>query len=121
MEGSNGHGDLILRNGTALTGDGLVARPFGSLVVRSGVITDITDEILAPDGAAEVDARGSFVSPGLIDAHVHFDLAAHPAPYLHWQRSLFIRSLTCFHNGLRALRAGITSVRDVELGRQAGP
>jgi imidazolonepropionase-like amidohydrolase len=113
LEGSNGHGDLILRNGTALTGDGLVARPFGSLVIRGGVITDITDEILAPAGAAEVDARGSFVSPGLIDAHVHFDLAAHPAPYLHWQRSLFIRSLTCFHNGLRALRAGITSVRDV--------
>jgi imidazolonepropionase-like amidohydrolase len=113
LEGISGRGDLILRNGTALTGDGLVARPFESLVIRGGVITGITDEILAPDGTAEVDARGSFVSPGLIDAHVHFDLAAHPAPYLHWQRSLFIRSLTCFHNGLRALRAGITSVRDL--------
>jgi imidazolonepropionase-like amidohydrolase len=113
LEGSNGRGSLILRNGTALSGDGLVAQPFGSLVIRDGVITAITDENVPADGTPEADARAGFVSPGLIDAHVHFDLAAHPAPYLHWDRSPFIRSLTCFHNGLRALRAGITSVRDL--------
>ncbi|WP_404501474.1 amidohydrolase family protein [Arthrobacter sp. GAS37] len=51
--------------------------------------------------------------PGLIDSHVHFDLAAHPAPFSHWDRMPFVRSMTCLHNGLLALRAGITSVRDL--------
>jgi imidazolonepropionase-like amidohydrolase len=113
LEGSSGHGNLVLRNGVALIGNGLEAQSFGSLAVRDGVITHITDEVMAANGMTEVDVRGGFVSPGLIDSHVHFDLAAHPVPYLHWDRSLFIRSRTCFHNGLRALRAGITSIRDL--------
>jgi imidazolonepropionase-like amidohydrolase len=111
LDGSSG--DLTLRNGTALVGDDLGTRSFGSLVIRGGVITAITGEAVPPDGAPEVDLHGAFVLPGLIDAHVHFDLAAHAVPYLHWGRPAFVRSMTCFHNGLRALRAGITSVRDV--------
>lgn len=116
MTDSSGRGDLVLRNGIALTGDSLAPRPFQSLVIRGGVITQITGDMVAADGAAEIDAAGGFVTPGLIDAHVHFGLAAHPAPYRHWDRPAFIRSMTCFHNGLRALRAGITTVRDLGSG-----
>lgn len=114
MDGSSR--DLTLRNGTAFAGGDLEPVSFGSLVIRGGVITLITDEAVPPDGAPEADLRGAFVLPGLIDAHVHFDLAAHPVPYLHWGRPALVRSMTCFHNGLRALRAGITSVRDVGAG-----
>jgi imidazolonepropionase-like amidohydrolase len=105
--------DLILRNGIALVGSELREEPFGSLVVRAGVIAAVTPEQVTADGTPELDLHGAFVLPGLIDCHVHFDLAAHPAPFLHWDRAPFVRSLTCFHNGLLALRAGITSVRDL--------
>jgi imidazolonepropionase-like amidohydrolase len=105
--------DLIVRNGTALVGEQLEAVPFAALIVRDGVIVEITTDDVAADGSPEVDAKGGFILPGLIDCHVHFDLAAHPAPYAHWDRAPFIRSITCFHNGLLALRAGITSVRDL--------
>ncbi|HEY0690250.1 MAG TPA: amidohydrolase family protein [Kribbella sp.] len=105
--------DLILRNGIALMGSELEEESFGSLVVRAGVITEVTSEQVAADGTPELDLQGAFVLPGLIDCHVHFDLAAHPAPFLHWDRAPFVRSTTCFHNGLLALRAGITSVRDL--------
>ncbi|HZX03873.1 amidohydrolase family protein [Kribbella sp.] len=106
-------GDLILRNGTALLGDELRDEAFGSLVVRDGVITEVTSGHVPADGATELQLNGAFVLPGLIDCHVHFDLAAHPAPFRHWDRTPFVRSMTCFHNGLLALRAGITSVRDL--------
>jgi imidazolonepropionase-like amidohydrolase len=105
--------DLILRNGIALMGSELREEPFGSLVVRAGVIAAVTPEQVAADGTPELEMNGAFLLPGLIDCHVHFDLAAHPAPFLHWDRAPFVRSLTCFHNGLLALRAGITSVRDL--------
>ncbi|MCU1596775.1 MAG: amidohydrolase [Glaciihabitans sp.] len=105
--------DLIVRNGIALVGEQLEAVPFAALIVRDGVIVEITTDDVAADGTPEVDAKGGFILPGLIDCHVHFDLAAHPAPYAHWDRAPFIRSITCFHNGLLALRAGITSVRDL--------
>jgi imidazolonepropionase-like amidohydrolase len=105
--------DLILRNGIALLGDELREQAFGSLVIRAGVITEVTSEQVTADGSPELELNGAFVLPGLIDCHVHFDLAAHPAPFLHWDRASFVRSMTCFHNGLLALRAGITSVRDL--------
>jgi imidazolonepropionase-like amidohydrolase len=111
--GDDPHDDLIVRNGTALVGDQLEAVAFASLIVRGGVIVEISSESVAADGTPEIDANGGFILPGLIDCHVHFDLAAHPAPYAHWDRAPFIRSITCFHNGLLALRAGITSVRDL--------
>src|SRR5438445_11110044 len=96
--------DLILRNGIALMGSELREEPFGSLVVREGVIAAVTPEQVAADGTPELELNGAFLLPGLIDCHVHFDLAAHPAPFLHWDRAPFVRSLTCFHNGLLALR-----------------
>jgi imidazolonepropionase-like amidohydrolase len=111
--GAPTQGDLIVRNGTALVGEKLEAVAFAALVVRNGVIVEITTDDVAADGTPEVDAKGGYIVPGLIDCHVHFDLAAHPAPYAHWDRAPFIRSITCFHNGLLALRAGITSVRDL--------
>jgi imidazolonepropionase-like amidohydrolase len=105
--------DLILRNGNALMGEDLSAEPFGSLVVRQGVITEVTAGQVPADGTPELELNGAYLLPGLIDCHVHLDLAAHAAPFRHWDRAPFVRSMTCFHNGLLALRAGITSLRDL--------
>ena len=59
--------DLILRNGTVITPDGLQQTDIG---VAGGKIVS-----LAATGAAseEIDATGLHVFPGVIDSHVHFN------------------------------------------------
>lgn len=108
--GSTTSPDVVLGNGVALVGPDLVERPFRTLTLSADTIGAFD----ADDGATDpLDLDGAYVAPGLVDCHVHFDLAAHPMPYTHWHRSGFVRSVTCLHNGLLALRAGITSVRDL--------
>ncbi|HEX3591519.1 MAG TPA: amidohydrolase family protein, partial [Pseudonocardiaceae bacterium] len=99
----------VVCNGVALTGPELVEHPFRTLTLAGDTIGEFDDA----DADEGVDLGGAYLVPGLVDCHVHFDLAAHPMPYTHWERSGFVRSVTCLHNGLLALRAGITSVRDL--------
>jgi imidazolonepropionase-like amidohydrolase len=98
----------VLKNGVALVGPELVEYPFRTLELRGDSIGEFDVE-----AGEAVDLDGAYVIPGLVDCHVHFDLAAHPLAYVHWDRSGFVRSITCLHNGLLALRAGITAVRDL--------
>jgi len=60
--------DLIVRDGYVHTRDGIV-----DIGLRDGLIADIGDV----SGGAEqtVEADGELVSPGLVDAHVHYDMA----------------------------------------------
>lgn len=101
--------ERVLCNGVALVGAELVERPFRTLTLNGDTIGEF--DTADPDGG--VDLGGAYLMPGLADCHVHFDLAAHALPYTHWHRSGFVRSITCLHNGLLALRAGITSIRDL--------
>lgn len=100
----------VLRDGVALVGPELVERPFRTLALDGDAIGEFDAH---EDAADAVDLGGAYVLPGLVDCHVHFDLAAHPLAYVHWDRSGFVRSVTCLHNGLLALRSGITSARDL--------
>jgi len=59
---------MIVRGGTLVTPEGVVA---ADLAVEDGVIAAIGPEL--PGEAAEIDARGLTVFPGLIDVHVHFN------------------------------------------------
>ena len=54
-------------NGRILLPDGEVAGR--ALAFHAGKIVGIVDE--APAGAAAIDARGGYVSPGLVDVHCH--------------------------------------------------
>lgn len=48
------------------------SEPFtGTVVVEDGRIAALGADVAAPDGAEVVDARGRWLLPGLIDAHVH--------------------------------------------------
>lgn len=105
---------VLLINGTALTGTSLKETPFEALVLNGDTIEEIATEPRGGRWDTVVDVGGGYVVPGLIDAHVHLDLAAQPS-YARWgdPRAGFIRSLSCLHNGLLALSRGITSVRDL--------
>lgn len=61
--------DLIVRNGKIVTPEGIRR---GELGVVHGRIARVAGAI-AEAGASEIDAKGSYVFPGIIDAHVHFN------------------------------------------------
>ncbi|HVY62711.1 MAG TPA: amidohydrolase, partial [Planctomycetota bacterium] len=59
---------IVIRGGTLLTAShGTVE---GDLLIEDGKIAAI-GKVTAPPGAREIDARGRFVMPGIIDAHSH--------------------------------------------------
>ncbi len=112
---------LALVGGTLVDGTGAAPVPRATVVVRDGKIECAGKDCKARPGAIVMDVSGAWITPGLIDAHVHFgqtgwadgrpdafdvrdrypyekvvaDLAAHP--------ERFLRSQLC---------SGITSVFD---------
>jgi allantoinase len=63
------HYDLLIRNGTLVTPDGVVR---SDLIVVEGRIVALGPE-LAGAATEEIDAGGLHIFPGVIDAHVHFN------------------------------------------------
>jgi len=61
--------DLLIRNGTAVTPDGLIP---ADVAVTDGVVAAIEPELDGGAGA-EIDAGGLHLFPALVDAHVHFN------------------------------------------------
>jgi imidazolonepropionase-like amidohydrolase len=56
---------------TLVDGTGAVAVPSATIVLRGGKI-DCAGRCEVPGGVSVVDGRGLWVTPGLVDAHVHF-------------------------------------------------
>lgn len=81
--------DTIIRGGTLVTPDGLLEL---DIAIEDGKISAIDPDL---EGAApeEVDARGLYILPGAIDAHVHFNEPGRTT----WEG---------FATGTRALAAG---------------
>jgi cytosine/adenosine deaminase-related metal-dependent hydrolase len=61
--------ETVVRNAYRPDRDAVV-----DIAIDDGVITAVGPAI-ADDGGTELDAEGNLVSPGLIDAHVHLDMA----------------------------------------------
>ncbi len=62
--------DLLVRGGTVITitnGD----LPNTDVLIRDGKITEIGENLTAPDGVRIIDAQGRFVMPGILDDHSH--------------------------------------------------
>lgn len=103
-------GDVALINARVFDGTGAPVREDATVVIRDGFIADIP----APGDAAIVDIEGRFLMPGLIDVHTH--LAEQPEienvegmePLLPGTRGHLVAAAA-----QRALRMGITTVRDV--------
>lgn len=94
---------LVIEGGSVFDPVRGVMRPVGGIVVENGRITSVAgeNEQVAPrPDASRIDARGKFLIPGLIDAHVHL---VHVLDFAHVTGD---EVLPLF------LAAGVTSVRD---------
>jgi len=91
----------------------LTARP--SVVVADGVIAAVHGPAgPVPPGAHVMDLPGLTLLPGLVDAHLHlcFDATGDPAGHLAGTGNDLLREHMAEAAG-RALRAGVTTVRDL--------
>jgi len=69
---------VLVQNATVLTGTGQRLEDADVLMVN-GLIEAIGRDLAAPAGARIIDARGRWVTPGLIDAHSHLGVYASPS------------------------------------------
>lgn len=121
------------------------------MIVRAGVLYDGTlneprrnVDILIEDGrirdlrdaAGTADRQAACITPGLVNAHAHLEMSGQPDPLnLCKQFTPIQRTLHAVENARKAVRAGVTTVRDlgaadgivievrdaVEQGRVPGP
>lgn len=83
--------DFDLINVTLVDGTGAEPRPGASVSVRGGKIAAIEDHApAAAKGIRQIDMKGRFLLPGLIDAHAHIESPA---------------------AALRAVKSGVTTAR----------
>ncbi len=101
----------VVTNGLVLDTATMSFRGEAAVVIEDGVIVDVPDRY-AGRADAEVDARGCFVLPGLIDAHVHLRIAS--------MNFRAMRSWTEVEYGIhmatlarRTVERGFTTVRDL--------
>lgn len=112
------------QNVVAISAGGIVDPATGSvarnqtIVVENGKIKEIGTNVRIPNGAVTVDLSHEWVSPGLMDAHVHLTLTevtGGNAPFesFYLKESSTYRGLRGLRNAQDLLRAGFTTVREV--------
>jgi imidazolonepropionase-like amidohydrolase len=69
----NGHNEVVIRGGTLLTvTHGRIEN--GEIYIKDGKIVAIGQHVDAPASAKVIDAKGEWVTPGLVDSHSHIAL-----------------------------------------------
>lgn len=66
---------FALVGGTVIDGTGAPPRPNATVVMRGGKVACVGECELGPD-VERIDARGRWIVPGLVDAHVHYSQTA---------------------------------------------
>jgi len=104
----------VITNATMINGTGAPPLANAIIVIEDDRIlsVDSEDTTHIPNGAKNIDARGQWLLPGMIDAHVHVSAQEFiPIPpkgdRTAYMTIIAARNLRC------ALQAGITAVRDV--------
>jgi imidazolonepropionase-like amidohydrolase len=105
-------GSLMLRGGKVFGPDGVLTA--ADVLIRDDVIGEVGRQVEVPEAATVVELAGRVVLPGLIDAHTHlthgYAQAVTDEAAAQGVRSTF--------QALRALRAGLTAVRELGSYRQ---
>ncbi len=116
--------NAIVPNLIAIRAGGIVDPAKGSvaknqvILVENGKIKAIGADIAIPSGAATIDLSHEWVTPGLMDAHVHLTLTeiiggSAPFESFYLKESSTYRGLRGLRNAQDLLRAGFTTVREV--------
>ena len=98
---------FVIRSATVIDGTGAQPRVNFDLLIAEGRISAIGAGLTAPPGTIEMNARGAWVVPGLIDVHVHLD-----TPMV-FQVSDEERTKIFDHNPRAFLYNGVTTVLNV--------
>ncbi len=112
----------VIHAGRLMDVPGKPVRGPSTIVVDNGRIVSVSDGyVAAPAGATTVDLTDMMVLPGLIDSHVHLDSdAGGDAALLEGlQKSDGWFAISAYANGMKTLRAGFTTVRNLGDGTGA--
>ena len=113
---------VVVQADRVLTEPGKAPRGVTSIVIENGRISAVLDgRQSGPAGARIIDLGDRFVLPGLIDSHVHLDSDAGGDAALieSVTSSPALDALRAQWNGMKTLRAGFTTVRNLGDGRGA--
>ncbi len=94
----------------------------GDVLLVDGKVSQVAEEIAAPDGATVIDATGKWVTPGIIDNHSHLGVYPSPSVSAHGDGNEISAPVTAevwAEHGVwpqdpgfpRALAAGVTSMQ----------
>lgn len=113
-------GATALTNAQLFDGSGGPVRDRATVVVRDGRVVDIADDPgAAPGDARTIDVGGRMLLPGLIDAHAHLSMVENGTHYPDLPKGAEPLDQDALRGHLvaatlrRAVRMGITTVRDV--------
>lgn len=114
---------VIAQNVIAIRAGGVVDPAKGSvarnqvILVENGKIKAIGWDVVIPAGTLTIDLSKEWVTPGLMDAHVHLTLTevTGNAPFesFYLKESSTYRGLRGLRNAQEILRAGFTTLREV--------
>ncbi len=94
----------------------------GDVLLVDGKVSEVADEIAAPDGANVINAQGKWVTPGIIDNHSHLGVYPSPSVSAHGDGNEISGAVTAevwAEHGIwpqdpgfpRALAGGVTSMQ----------
>ncbi|MDO4977774.1 MAG: allantoinase AllB [Eubacteriales bacterium] len=92
--------DVIIKNGTFVTPDGMMK---GQMGIKDGIIQFLTEEVINENAKEIFDAKGYVIIPGLVDMHVHVNDPGR-TEWEDWE-----------HASKAALEGGITTIADMPL------
>ncbi|WP_134774104.1 metal-dependent hydrolase family protein [Ornithinimicrobium flavum] len=101
---------VLFRGGVLVDGTGAEPAP-GDVLVVDGRVAAVGPDLPVPDDARVVDCEGGFVTPGLIDCHVHF-LFEQPTMLQVLQTPFSLPFYEALDRMRRTVATGITYVRD---------
>jgi len=107
---------LVIHAGRLLDQPGKAPRGPATIVVTDGRIVSVADgHQPGPVGARVIDLRDKFVLPGLIDSHVHLtsDSGGVAAQLESVTMTPAAQAFQAQANGMKTLRAGFTTVRNL--------
>ena len=70
--------------------------PNGTIVVQDGIIRDLGSNVKIPNGIEVIDAKGSYLLPGIIDVHSHMGVYSWPSTRAHSDGNEATEAVTAF-------------------------